>query len=172
MLRRQRAAGSMHAALCMALSNMSLQRRPAQPVRPALVPARPAPQRGAVLVAEATNIKKRKGPRLRAYEKHWKKRIRKSSFAAIDECQELFADLSQVKAESDLRLFDDLLYDAFRDIDKAVEKEVFTSTVGHSRKKKLINWRKAILYAAGLWEPAEGERVPAPQLANRTTWVE
>ena len=69
------------------------------------------------------------------------------------------------KAESDVAPLEALIREAYKDIDRAVQKNVFHANNGARKKARCAKYKREVLITAGLYKPAPG--APGTSLVAR-----
>ena len=64
------------------------------------------------------------------------------------------AELGEVKEEAELAPVEQLIAEAYKEVDKAISKGVIHKNTGARRKSRLAAAKRATLISAGLYTPA------------------
>merc|ERR1712146_4945 len=94
----------------------------------------------------------RQAEKSRMYNKAIKSAVKtrtKKALRSIDEMKK-----QGISAESDLQATDKLISEAFKEIDKSVQKGVRKLNTGSRQKSRIATWRKKLLIESGLYTPA------------------
>eukprot|EP00470_Lotharella_oceanica_P001166 CAMPEP_0170178120 /NCGR_PEP_ID=MMETSP0040_2-20121228/11677_1 /TAXON_ID=641309 /ORGANISM="Lotharella oceanica, Strain CCMP622" /LENGTH=190 /DNA_ID=CAMNT_0010421085 /DNA_START=24 /DNA_END=596 /DNA_ORIENTATION=- len=137
---------------------MTLARNPAGSIA-AMRPSLSGAERDAWVADVRLRKRDRQAEKSRMHNKAIRSAVRtrtKKALRAIEENKK-----AGISSESDLQATDKLISEAYKEIDKSVQKGIFKQNTGARQKSRIATWRKKLLIESGLYTPAEAVEAQA-----------